>query len=154
MQEVKAGAILVKESPLMAQRLELETEPCCGMWRLVKAQDGFAVERKIRAAAWSFFFMAAEVKVMFLGAPAAKKIQKALQGILEKLREENFNSLEITGIVAKRFLGMPYAVVSAHARHLQQGCYLESAEARRAAVRPGEASSKPPVLVLPMPQNG
>jgi hypothetical protein len=152
MQEVKAGAILVKESSLMAQCLGLETEPCCGAWRLVKAQDGFAVERKVRAAGWSFFFMAAEVKEMFFGAPAAKKIQKALQGILEKLGEQDFNSLEITGIVAKRFMGVSYAVVSAHARHLQQGCYLESAEARRAAMRPSEASSKPPALVLPMPQ--
>ena len=93
MQEVKAGAILVKESPLMARYLGLETESCCGAWRLVKAQDGFAVERKVRAAGWSFFFMADEVKVMFFGAPAAKKIQKALQGILEKLRGQDFRTL-------------------------------------------------------------
>lgn len=152
MQEAKAGAILVTESVRMAQSLGLGLEPYTGIWSLVKEPDGFAVERKIRAAGWSFFFMAAELKVMSVGAPGAKKIQNALQRMLEKVREQGFNSLEITGIAARRFLGVPYAVVTAHARHLQPGCYLESAEARRAAMRPGEASSKPPALVLPMPQ--
>jgi hypothetical protein len=67
---------------------------------------------------------------MFLGALAAKKIRDALKRILVKVRHQNFNSLEVTGIVAKRFLGMPYAIVSAHARHIQQSCYLDSAQAR------------------------
>jgi len=62
------------------------------------------------------------------GALGAKKIQNALKRILGKVKQQHFNSLEVTGIVAKRFLGVPYAVVSAHSRHLQQRCYLESAE--------------------------
>jgi hypothetical protein len=93
--------------------------------------DGFALDRKIRAAGWNFFFMAAEIKVMFFGALGTKKIQSALKRILAKVRQEHFNGLEVTGIVAKRFLGVPYATVSAHSRHIQQSCYLDSAEARR-----------------------
>ena len=48
-----------------------------------------------------------------------------------KSKGQYFNSLEVTGIVEGRFLGVPYAVVSAHSRHVQQSCYLDSAEARR-----------------------
>lgn len=70
---------------------------------------------------------------MFLGAVGAGKIQSALQRMLAKLRPLNFNCLEVTGIVARRFLGVPYTVVSAHARHLQEGCYLDSADERRAS---------------------
>jgi len=44
---------------------------------VVKALDGFALDRKIRAAGWNFFFIASEVKVMFLGSLGAKKIQHA-----------------------------------------------------------------------------
>jgi hypothetical protein len=79
--------------------------------------------------------MAAEVKVMFFGALGAKKIQNALKRILVKVRHQNFNSLEVTGIVAKRFLGVPYVTVSAHPRHIQQSCYLVSAQERRASQR-------------------
>lgn len=128
---VQVGAILIEEGPLMTQLLGLETEPYSGNWSLVKALNGFALDRKIHAAGWNFFFMAAEVKVIFFGAIGATKIQNALKRILGKVKQQHFNGLEVPGIVAKRFLGMPYAIVSAHSRHIQQSCYLDSAEARR-----------------------
>ena len=121
---VQVGTILMKEWPGMRQLLELESEPCSGEWSLLKVLDGFALDRKIRASGWNFFFMAAEEKVMFFGAPGAEKIQNALKRILGKVKQQHFNSFEVTGIVARRFLGVPYAIVSAHARHAQQGCYL------------------------------
>ena len=49
----------------MTQLLGLESEPCWGDWSVVKGFDGFALDRKIRAAGWNFLFMAVEVKVMF-----------------------------------------------------------------------------------------
>ena len=134
---VRVGAILIKESPL-THLLGLESEPYSGNWSLVKVLDGFALDRKIRASGWNFFFMAAEEKVMFFGAPGAEKIQNALKRILGKVKQQHFNSFEVTGIVARRFLGVPYAIVSAHARHAQQGCYLDSAEVRRTSQRDTE----------------
>ncbi len=120
--EVQVGTILISQWPPL---FGLQVEPYCGHWSTVNALDGFALDRKVRAAGWNFFFLAAEVKVMFLGALGAKKIHDALQRILVKVSRQNFNSLEVTGIVAKRFLGIPYAVVSAHSRHAQKNCYLE-----------------------------
>ena len=114
----------------MSQLLGLESEPCSGEWSLLNVLDGFALDRKIHAAGWNFFFMAAEVKVMFFGSLGAVKIQKALKRILEKVKKQQFNGLQVTEIVARRFLGVPYVTVSAHSRHMQQSCYLESAEAR------------------------
>jgi hypothetical protein len=102
---------------------------------VVKALDGSALDRKIRAAGWNFFFIASEVKVMFFGALGAKKIQHAVNRILGKVSQQHFNGLEVTGIVAKHFLGLPYAIVSAHSRHVQQSCYLDGAEVRRSFQR-------------------
>lgn len=132
MPTIQVGSILIEESPRMTQVLGLESEPYSGNWRLVKVLRGFALDRKIRASGWNFFFMATEVKAMIFGALGTNKIQKALKRILEKVKEQPFNSLEVTAIVEKRFLGLPYAVVSAHSRHVQQSCHLDSAEARRA----------------------
>jgi hypothetical protein len=75
---------------------------------------------------------------LIFGAIGAKNIQNALKRILGKVRQQHFNGLEVTGIVAKRFLGVPYAIVSAHSRHVQQSCYLDSAEARRMSQRDAE----------------
>jgi hypothetical protein len=130
---VQVGSILMKEWPAMTQPLTLDTEPCSGRWELLKVLDGFDLDRKIHAAGWNFFFMAAEVKVMFFGTLSAAKIQSAVERILQKVKLENFNGLEITEIVAKHFLGVPYITVAAHSRHMQQSCSLDSPEVRRMA---------------------
>jgi hypothetical protein len=115
-QELQTGTVLMKESDLF----ELESEPYFGSWSVVKAFDCCAFDQEVHAAGWHFFFMGAEVKVMFLGALGAKKIKKAFRQILGKMRGPNFNCVEVTGIIAKRFLGVPYTTVSAHSRYIQQ----------------------------------
>jgi hypothetical protein len=71
-------------------------------------------------------------------APPVLFVQKALKRILEKVKQQQFNGLEVTQIVARRFLGVPYITVSAHSRHLQQSCYLDSARVRQTFQRNAE----------------
>jgi hypothetical protein len=130
-QPVKVGTIVVKEWLGIPRLSGLETEPWFGEWSVVKVSDASALDRAIHAAGWNFFFMALEVKTMFLGVLAPEKIQRALKRILAKVKPQHFNSLEVTGIVARRFLGVPYVTVCAHSRHMQQSCNLDSSEARR-----------------------
>ena len=135
---IQVGAILIEDWPLAMQGLGLESAPYSGNWSLVSTRDSFALDRKIHASGWNFFFMATQVKAMFFGALGTKKIQNALERILRKVKQQHFNGLEVTEIVAKRFLGVPYSIVSAHSRHIQQSCYLDSAEARRTSRRDAE----------------
>jgi hypothetical protein len=128
---IRVGTILIREeSPRMAEALALESDPYLGNWSVVRTLDGFALDDKIHAAGWNFFFMAAEVQVLFFGTIGTQKVQNALQRIFGKVKSQNFNCLEVTGIVARRFLGVPYASVSAHSRHIQQSCQLDSVESR------------------------
>jgi hypothetical protein len=127
---VQVGSILMKEWPGKPQLLGLESEPCSGEWSLLKVMDAFTVDRKIHAAGWNFFFMAPEFNASFFGTIGVEKIQKALARILAKVEPQHFNSLEITGIVGRRFLGVPYVTVSAHSRHMQQSCFLDGAAVR------------------------
>jgi hypothetical protein len=135
---VQVGTILIEDRPVMAQALGLQSEPYSARWGVVNPLDGLALDRKIHAAGWNFFFMAEEVKVMFFGAIGAKNIQNAVKRMLGKLKPMNFNCLEVTGIVAKRFLGVPYTVVSAHSRHIQPSCYLDGDDERRTSQRDAE----------------
>ena len=132
---IQVGAVLIDESPRIAQLLRFESEPYSGNWRLVKGLTGFALDRTIRLSGWNFFFMATEVKAINFGALGTNKLNNAMTRILQKVRGQHFNSLEVTGIEERRFLGVPYAVVSAHSRHVQQSCYLDSTEARRTSQR-------------------
>ena len=130
---LQIGAILIADRPRIRQFLGLEGEPYSGEWSVVRGLDGFALDRKIHAAGWNFFFMAAEVKVMFFGSIGTIKIRNAIRRILAKVRPQGFNCLEVTGIIAKRFLGLRYTTLSAHSRHIQPSCYLDGAEIRRAS---------------------
>ena len=136
---VQVGSILIEKHLLMSQALALESEPYSGNWNLVKGLDAFTLDRQIRAAGWNFFFMAADVKVSFFGAISAEKIHHALQRIREKVKLQHFNGLEITGIAVRHFLGLPYATVSAHSRHIQQGCQLDGIAQRQATRRAAES---------------
>lgn len=128
----------MKEWPGMPELLGLETEPCFGEWSWVNVLDGVALDRKIHVARWNLFFMATEVKVMFWGSVGAAKIQRALKRILAKVKQQHFNGLEVTAVVARHFLGIPYVTVSAHSRHMQHSCCLDSAATRRSFQRDSE----------------
>jgi len=77
--------------------------------------------------------MAEEMKATVFGSLAAKNIQKALKRMFFKVRKQDFNCLEVTKMVENRFLGVPYITVCTHPRHIQQGCWLDSAQERAAA---------------------
>jgi hypothetical protein len=128
---VQVGTILMKDWAGMPQFIGFETEPGLGEWSMVKASDAFTLDRKIHAAGWNFFFMAAEVKAMFFGSLRAAKVQSALKRILAKVKQQHFNGLEVTAIVVRHFLGVPYVTVSAHSRHMQHSCNLDTAETRQ-----------------------
>ena len=128
---VQVGTILIEDRPLVTRILDLESESYSENWSVVKAIDGFALDRKIHAAGWNFFFMAEEVKATVFGSLATKSIPKALKRILLKVRKkQDFNCLEVTKMVENRFLGVPYITVCTHPRHIQQGCVLDSAQER------------------------
>lgn len=127
---IQAGSILIEDQKLRAQVLGLECESYFSGWGVIKNLDSFALDQKVHAAGWNFFFIADEVKVAFFGAVASGRIQNAVKRLLAKVKHQNYNCLEVTEIVAKRFMGFPYSIVSAHSRHIQQSWQLDSAEGR------------------------
>ena len=130
---MQVGTILIEKRPLIAQVLGLESEPYSGNWSVIKGLDGFSLDRKIHTAGWNFFFIATEVKVMIFGAIGATNIHSALKRILEKVRQQNFNCFEVTGIVAKRFLGVPYAPFPDTHAMSQPSCMLDGVQERQTA---------------------
>ncbi len=70
---VQVGTILMKEWSGMPRLSGFETEPCFPEWSLVRVLNGLALDRKIHAAGWNFFFMAKEIKATFVGSIGAPR---------------------------------------------------------------------------------
>lgn len=95
-QAIQAGTVLIEDRPPITQYLAINSEPYAANWRVIAGTDGFALDRKIHAAGWNFFFFAGEVRTVFFGAPHAKHIRNALKRVLSKVSGQNFNCLEVT----------------------------------------------------------
>ena len=51
---VQVGAILIEAEPAMTKLFGIESEPYFGSWSVVRAFNGFALDRGIHAAGWNF----------------------------------------------------------------------------------------------------
>ena len=121
---INTGTILIKDRTFLPDALRFESEPCATGWRLVKNLDGDGLGRKIHEAGWTFFWLAGELGATVFGFDRQKTVRRAVKRILANLKSEEFNSLEITRVTSKRFLGLPYASVSAHSRNIQGNAFL------------------------------
>jgi len=129
--EIKEGAVLVRESALLPGGLDFESEPCVPGWRLIKNLDPYALDRKIREAGWTFLCLAGEIKATVFGIDDQSMARRAIERILARQEQEEFNCLEITAVVSvgsMRFPLVHYVTVSAQSRHVQEGLSLDRAK--------------------------
>ena len=122
--KIKMGTILIEGGALLPDSLRFESEPYSKGWRLLKNLDGYGLDRKIRQAGWTFFYMAVEMKASVFGFDAEKALHRAVNRVLANLKSEKSNCLAITQVAAKRFLGLTYVTVLAHPRHIQESMFL------------------------------
>ena len=118
------GTIMMRAGTLIPQSLRVETELYSHGWEMIKNSYGDAVNRDIRQADWSFFFLAPNIQATAWGHWGERTARKAMKRVLAQVKLLKFNCLEITGISARRFLGFPYVHVSAHSRHIQKSPLL------------------------------
>jgi len=122
--KIKTGTILIKEGALLPESLRFESEPYSNGWRLVKNLDGEGLNREIREAGWTLFYMAGEVHATVVGSGSEKTTRKAVKKVIAYMKSDRLNCLEIGQVTVKRFLGLPYVTVSGHPRHVQESMFL------------------------------
>jgi hypothetical protein len=114
------GDLLVQQGLNVPRSLLLPTEINSNGWAAVNGSRS-AFEKTIDEEGWTFFFMAGEIKATVFGFDRQKALRAALKRLITDVKSQHCNSIEITAVVDKSFLRMPYVSVSAHARHLQKG---------------------------------
>ena len=127
--------MLLRAGVLQPSALHVTTQPYSSKWNLVTGQNGFAMDRAVRATGWNFMFLAGAQQAFAFGSSEGKNARIAVDRVLAKIEAECFNAAEIAEISTKHMLGIPYSVVRAHARHCQQACTLEANAVRREVQR-------------------
>jgi hypothetical protein len=145
------GTILIRDNTLLPAGLTVESESFLPGWKAVKNLDGYGLARKMEDAKWNYFYLAGVTRTMVLGHEGPETMRRAVRSALAKLDRLKFNSLEITNVVSKRFLGIPFTSVAIHSRHIQEAIGLvptkEFVLSMPAPVPIGEALTEPRVAL-------
>jgi hypothetical protein len=95
-----------------------------GSWNLLTGANGFEAGRTLSAAGWHFFLMVPAMRFAALSAHRNRGLWKALKRVLCEIERQGFNAAEITEIKTRRFLGLYYVKVVAHARQVKNSPFL------------------------------
>lgn len=123
-EKVKSGTILITENAVLPKTVQVETEPFGRGWKLVKNFDGDKLSREIGRAGWTFFSFAGEISSTVFGNDGTATVRRAVRRILANPDLGQSNSLEVTRVTPKHFLGVPYTTVHACSRHARESIFF------------------------------
>jgi hypothetical protein len=122
---IQAGTIMVQ--PFESLRtLGIESEPYSETWQSLGVRESSGLDRRLRESGWKLFFMANELKTAVPAWGGQKTLRRGVKRLLAQARLQHFNCLELTSVMRKRFLGIPYVSIAGHSRHIQQGSQIQS----------------------------
>ncbi len=122
---IQAGTMLVRQSALL-RSLGAQGEIYSDQWCSLGTPDSAALDGKLRAAGWNFFFIADELRTIVPAWGGQKTLRAGVKRLLARTTAQQFNCMQLSNILRERFLGIPFVSVVAHARHVQQGSRIES----------------------------
>jgi hypothetical protein len=127
--QIQAGTMIVQPSAIF-DTLEVESEPYCRNWRSLGILDSSGLDSRVRAKGWSLFFMAGEIRAIVPAWGGHNTLRRGVKRLLAQTRLQHLNCLEVTHILRKYFLGIPYVSIAANQRHIQEGSQIQSIEQR------------------------
>jgi hypothetical protein len=126
---IQSGTMLVQQSALR-HALGAEGENYSDQWCSLGMVESAELDRKLRVAGWNLFFMADELRTVVPAWGGEKTVRAGVKRLLARTRAQQFNSMQLSNVLRKRFLGIPFVSVVAHARHIQQGSKIDDFKQR------------------------
>lgn len=111
--------LLVREGAELPPNLPTENAAFLPGWRVVRNFDNYALRQKIRESNWRFLQLRGGKEARVTGRARQQILRKGVAQILADLKGRNFNSLEITVLDSKSFLGVMVLNIAVNLRHFQ-----------------------------------
>jgi hypothetical protein len=127
---LELGCIFLMDGLLLPPALRFEGNSYSDGWRLLSRLTSGQVELRARAYSWNFIYLAEVMRRTVFGFGRVGSLRRATNKVLGEARKNAFNSVEVTEITARRFLGVHWVSVGAHFRSLQKSNQIKSLAAR------------------------
>jgi hypothetical protein len=129
--DVKQGSVFIRRGTLTPESLELESEEAGEGWDRVRNREAGGLDLALRDVGWHMVYIAERVHGFAFGLVGQNTIRTAAASLLRKLRPQMFNCVEVIGITARHFAGVPYVHVIGCARHIQRSSEIPTFASRR-----------------------
>src|SRR5260370_16586704 len=93
---IKNGTIMIEEGITLPESFNLESEPYSKGWRVVTNFEGHRLDKYLRKIGWTFFYMAAPVRVSVLGFVRDRPFPRPFRNIFQTRQHLKSNYLQIT----------------------------------------------------------
>ena len=123
------GALLITEDTLLPDPSRGDSVSIGNGW--ARITNNQALQKKIAASGWTFFYMAGAMRATAVGFDHQKSVRTAVERLLANVTRQNCNCLQIDQITMHSFCGIPSVNVLAHSRHIQQASTFFNANARQ-----------------------
>ena len=105
---IELGTILVEEGTLMPDSLLVSTKPYGAGWSSVENLTRGQLGAGLEAAQWTFFYMAGKVQRTAFGFDEPSRTRRAARKVIQAVKLQHCNCLEITQLHRKSFWGCPF----------------------------------------------
>jgi len=118
-------------------------------WSSIAKFTSAQLSRAFENAGWTFFYMAGELRTSGFGLTEKSRTDRAVTHLIDAVKRQRCNCLEIDEIRLRSFLGLPYTSVVAHARHIQRSRTFHGSSGMSVGtpLRPSGSPMDQPVLV-------
>jgi hypothetical protein len=112
--------LLVREGAELPPDLPTENAAFLPGWRVVKNFDHYALRQRIWQANWRFLQLHGGKETRAMGLGRLEVLRRGVARMLADLKGRKFNSLEITVLASKSFLGVMFLNIAVNLRHFQR----------------------------------
>ena len=117
---LRAGTILIQDGTPTPGGMVVTTQHYLSGWSFIINFTSAQLGRAFENAGWTFFYMAGELRTSGFGFNEKSRTDRAVTHLIDAVKRQHCNCLEIDKIRLRSFLGLPYTSVVAHARHIQR----------------------------------
>jgi hypothetical protein len=111
--------LLVRQGAELPPDLPTENAVFLPGWRVVRNFDNYALRKKMRETNWRFLQLRGGKETRVMGRARPEMLRRGVAQILADLKGRKFNSLEITVLASKSFLGVISLNIAVNLRHFQ-----------------------------------
>jgi hypothetical protein len=119
-ENIRVGTMLLEDGTLIPKSMIVATESYSAGWSSIFQSSSAQLGKELESAGWTFFYLAGEIRTTGFGFDDRSRTDRAVSQLIDAVKRQHCNCLEITEIRRRSFLWLAYTSLVAHARHIQR----------------------------------